>query len=130
MTKAEKAAAERVVRGTKGQNALRLAGKLSPQGNGLMAALGVGGAMTNPLLGIPSLVGVGAKSIADRATVKNADKLSEIIRSGGFTAAEVADLMRRGLISAPEQLLAIERRAQSVQNPLARLAGITVSDPR
>lgn len=130
MTKAEKAAAERVVRGTAGQNALRLAGKLSPQGNGLMAALGVGGAMTNPLLGVPSLVGVGAKAIADRATVKNVDKLSEIIRSGGFTAAEVADLMRRGLIRAPEQLLAIERSAQAVQNPLARLAGVTVSEPR
>ncbi|MEK1933754.1 MAG: hypothetical protein AAAC47_29020, partial [Pararhizobium sp.] len=33
----EKAAMEEIVRGTPGQNFLRLAGKLSPQGNGLMA---------------------------------------------------------------------------------------------
>src|SRR5690606_29526572 len=78
MSAAERKAAERVVRGTPVQNALRLAGKLSPAGNGLMAGLGVGGAMVNPAYGIPSLVGLGAKAAADRMTVRNVEKLSQL----------------------------------------------------
>lgn len=82
-TRAEREALERVIRGTKGQNALRLAGKLSPQGNGLMAALGVGGAMVNPAFGAASLGGMGAKAIADRMTGSNAKLLEQVIRNGG-----------------------------------------------
>lgn len=78
-TPEEKRAMETVVRGTKGQNALRLAGKLSPQGNGLMAALGIGGTMVNPLFGIPALLGTGAKMAADTATKGNIDDLLRIV---------------------------------------------------
>lgn len=70
---------DQVVRGTKGQNALRLAGKLSPQGNGLMAALGIGGAMANPVLGVPALVGAAAKPLAERMTRKKVDALIEAL---------------------------------------------------
>lgn len=124
MTDAEKAAAERVVRGTKGQNALRLAGKLSPQGNGLMAALGVGGAMTNPVLGIPALVGVGAKAVADRSTVKNAEFLSQIIRSGGKSARDLVEMATTGegppeLVQAVQALLARDQSLRAAGAPLA-----------
>lgn len=86
-TSDERAALEAVVRGTGGQNALRLAGKLSPSGNGLMAALGVGGAMVNPMIGAASLAGMGSKAFADRMTQANVKKLAEIIAAGGSRAA-------------------------------------------
>lgn len=104
----EKAALETVVRGTTGQNALRLAGKLSPSGNGLMAALGVGGAMVNPALGALSLGGMGAKAAADAMTGKNVNKLVEILRAGGDASATQA---------APN---AVQRLAQSKREAIAR----------
>lgn len=83
----EKAAIEKVVMGTPTQNALRLAGKLSPQGNGLMAALGIGGTMVNPTVGAVALGGMGAKAIADKITTKNVDKLTKLIAAGGKASA-------------------------------------------
>jgi hypothetical protein len=78
-SKAELGKMDDVVRGSKTQNAVRLAGKLSPQGNGLMAALGIGGAMTNPVLGVPALVGAAAKPLAERMTRKKVDALIEAL---------------------------------------------------
>jgi len=83
----EKEAAEAVVRGTPTQNAMRLAGKLSPSGNGLMAALGIGATAVNPLMAIPAVGGIAAKALADRGTQGNVQKLAEIIRAGGSRAA-------------------------------------------
>lgn len=105
-TPEEKKAMEKVVRGTKGQNALRLAGKLSPQGNGLMAALGVGGAMVNPILGVPALLGTGAKMVADASTRGNIDDLLRVI--GGVQS--------KGRSMTPAQKKAMENvlRAGSV----------------
>jgi hypothetical protein len=80
-------ALEEIVMGTPTQNVMRLAGKLSPSGNGLMAALGVGGAMVNPLLGAASLGGMGAKAIADRGVMKGVEALDELIRAGGTKEA-------------------------------------------
>jgi hypothetical protein len=87
LTPDEKSAMETVVRGTPSQNALRLAGKLSPAGNGLMAALGIGATAVNPMMAIPAGVGMGAKVLADRATGKNVEKLAELIRAGGSRSA-------------------------------------------
>lgn len=62
------------VRGTPTRNALRLMGKLSPQGNGLMAALtGVGPIAAsvgtgNPAFMIPMAVGAVSKTAADNST--------------------------------------------------------------
>lgn len=105
----EQAALDKVVRGTAGQNALRLAGKLSPSGNGLMAALGVGGAMVNPMVGLASLGGMGAKSVADSMTSRNVQQILDIIAAGGSKSATQA---------APN---ALQRLAQSEREPLARL---------
>lgn len=109
----ERAALETIVRGTPTQNALRLAGKLSPSGNGLMAALGVGGAMVNPAIGALSLGGMGAKAAADRMTGQNVNKLVEILRAGGNASDTQA---------APNL---VQRLAQSKREALARfLMGI------
>lgn len=104
----EREALETTVRGTPTQNALRLAGKLSPSGNGLMAALGIGGAMVNPLIGVASLGGMGAKAVADRSTSANVAELARIIAAGGSRAAT----------QAPPN--AIQQIAQSKRDALAR----------
>lgn len=109
LTADEIAAAERVVYGTAGQNAARLAGKLSPEGNGLMTILhALGGAstggMTLPLAG----VGFAAKRVADKATEKNVQELVKVISAGGSRAATEA---------APN---AIQRLAKSERDALVR----------
>lgn len=83
----EKSAMEEIIKGSPGQNVLRLAGKLSPSGNGLMAALGIGGAMANPMIGAASLGGMGAKFLADQGVMRGVKSLDELIRSGGDAAA-------------------------------------------
>ena len=83
----EKAAMQEIVRGTPTQDLLRLAGKLSPSGNGLMAALGIGGTMVNPAIGLASLGGMGAKALADRGVQQGVEALETLIRSGGNAAA-------------------------------------------
>lgn len=105
----ERKALEAAVRGTPAQNALRLAGKLSPSGNGLMAALGVGGAMVNPAIGALSLGGMGAKAAADSLTKKNVEELAKVILAGGNASATKA---------APN---AVQRLAQSKREALARI---------
>jgi len=103
----EKKALDEIVRGTPTQNALRLLGKLSPQGNGLMAALGVGGAMTNPALGIPSLAGLGAKHMADKGVQQGIQALDELIRAGGSQAQlQAAQATLRSLSQAQREAVA------------------------
>lgn len=102
MTAAEKEMAEKVVRGTPGQNALRLAGKLSPTTGGLQAALNVGATAFNPMMAIPGAIGFGAKAAAERMTTKNVQRLSEMIRSGGQTGQALARLARNGQLNIPE----------------------------
>ena len=84
----ELAQMETVVRGTPVQNALRMAGKLSPHGNGLMLAGGLGAAAAAGPIGlIPSAIGLGAKHVADRMTQRNIGLLDELIRAGGNRAS-------------------------------------------
>jgi hypothetical protein len=78
----EAKALEEIVVGGKAQNFLRLVGKLSPQGNGLMTALNIGGAAANPLLAIPGMTGVIAKMSADAMTAKKVQQLLELIAGG------------------------------------------------
>ena len=120
LTDAERAAAERVVRGTPTQNLTRLLGRLSPEGNGLMMALGVGGSVAAPAYGLPVMaIGAGAKRLADRATPNNVQALAEIIRSGGQNAGQIAQQARIGqgnqaLIEALQRNGNIERDASRV----------------
>lgn len=73
---------EAVVRGTKGGNILRLVGKLSPSGNGLMAALGLGATMVNPASAAAPALGLAAKTLADRGTGRAAAALRGRIATG------------------------------------------------
>jgi len=106
----ERVAMQQVIDGTSGQNALRLAGKLSPQGNGLMLALQAGAAGASGGATVPlAMAGGAAKWAADRGTQNSVDELSRIIRAGGSRAAT----------QAPPN--AVQRLAQSEKDRLMRL---------
>lgn len=83
-TSEERALMEAVVKGGPIQNVLRLLGKLSPHGNGLMAALGIGGTAVNPALAIVPAVGAAAKFVADRGTPAKIQALLSATRQGGI----------------------------------------------
>lgn len=81
---------ERVVRGNGGlHETLRLVGKLSPRGNGLMAALfgGAGIGTMNPAFLLPPALGFGAKLGSEALTRSNVAKLSETVRGGAVPTA-------------------------------------------
>lgn len=82
-SKSELASMESLVKQGKVENLLRLLGKLSPSGNGLMAALGIGGAMVNPAIGGVALAGAAAKALADRGTLNKAIRLQNEVATGG-----------------------------------------------
>lgn len=120
LTPDEISAAQRVVSGTPTQNALRLVGKLSPSGNGLMAALHAVGAASTGGASLPLMaVGAAAKPLADRATNANIQKLVEVIRAGGSRAATEP---------APN---AVQRLAKSERDRLVRalMVGGVVAAP-
>lgn len=73
---------EKFVRGSLPENAMRLIGKLSPTGNGLMAALNVGAAAYNPAMLLGTVAGFGAK-VKSEAMAKNAvDQIRKMIATG------------------------------------------------
>lgn len=105
----EKEALDTAVRGTPVQNALRLGGKLSPTGNGLMTALHLIGGTATAGATLPLAAGGWAsKAVADALTGKNVAALQEIIRAGGKASATKA---------APN---ALQRLAQSKREAIAR----------
>ena len=105
----EKAAVKKAVLGTPGQNILRLAGKLSPQGNGLMLALQGGMTALNPWIGIPAMaVGYGAKKGAEALTSRNAELVKRLIAAGGNKSALVG----------PKN--ALQRLTEAQREPLIR----------
>jgi hypothetical protein len=79
----ERAAMEKMAEGGLTGNALRLVGKLSPGGNGLMMALNL---MAGAQFGAPALaaagVGAGAKAIADGMTSRKATQLISRVAGG------------------------------------------------
>jgi len=86
-TEDERGAVRELVKGTLAGNIMRGVGKLSPQGSGLMSALGIGGAVANPLAAIPFALGAAAKPIGDKMTENSARRLGELIRAGGSKEA-------------------------------------------
>jgi hypothetical protein len=97
----EKAALETAIRGSSGQNLMRLVGKLAPQGNGLMMMLQGGGAVASGGATIPlAVAGAGAKMVADRATGANVKVLDALIRSGGTMPARQLTAAQRAVIEA------------------------------
>lgn len=82
-SEAEKSAMEKVVKGGPVQNAARLVGKLSPEGNGLMTALNVGATVADPKMAAVAVTGFGAKRLSEVLANRNIQNLLDIIRSGG-----------------------------------------------
>jgi len=84
LTEEEIQAARDISEGTRGQNALRAAGNLAGGGGGLGAAVTGGiGALVTPggIGGLIPLAGYAMKAVANKMTLKQAEKLSEMIRS-------------------------------------------------
>jgi hypothetical protein len=76
------------VMGSGTQNTLRLLGKMSPQGSGLMAALGLGWVAAMPEVAVPAmLIGASAKKGAEVMTKANAEYAKRLIASGGNRSA-------------------------------------------
>jgi hypothetical protein len=85
-SKAERDLMEKIVNDkSTGHAFVRLVGKLSPSGNGLMAMLGLFGTAVNPFMAIPSGVGFVAKKVSEDATTRHAAALENLIRTGSKT---------------------------------------------
>lgn len=87
----EKEALLKAIQGTRGQNALRLAGKFAPTGvvSGVLSG-GAGVGLAGPFgIALPLAGGV-AKTLADRATARNYQELIDVIASGGASAGKKA----------------------------------------
>jgi hypothetical protein len=117
----ERAALDQAVMGSgAGHNTARLVGKLSPQGSGLMTALGLGATAVNPAMIAGPLAGMVGKKASEKMTEANVQKLVDIIAAGGSRSAAEA---------APN---AVQRLTQSERERLARLLmgiGVTSGVP-
>lgn len=117
----EREAIRAAVLGTGTQNALRLVGKLSPQGNGLMAALSLGGAASMPAVAIPAMVaGAASKKGAEAMTRANAEYVKRLVAAGG---------KKEALLGSPN---AVQQLAQQYTPLLGRglMAGSLVGASR
>ena len=78
----EKQVMEQFVKGNFSENTLRLIGKLSPSGNGLMQALNIGAVAYNPaMIGVTG-AGIIAKSGAERSALRSVEMLKNMIATG------------------------------------------------
>lgn len=119
----EKGALEFVIKGGAIQNLSRLVGKLSPEGSGLMMALGGMAAIpTGGWSAAAQAIGFAAKRYADAATPKNAQRLLELVRTGKITPSQVKMLppQVQALIRAATQAGSVE--AGNVAGSISRPA--------
>ena len=106
MTEEELAAAKKAVLGTPAQNLLRLAGKLSPQGNGLMLTGNAALSATAPAIGIPVALGAyGAKKAAEGMTARNVKALQALVASGGKAAQNTAKALPKSITDTAHLLV-------------------------
>lgn len=120
-TQEERDAMESVVRGGPLTNAARLVGKLSPTGNGLMTALGIGGAAAKPALAFVPVVGTVAKLMSDHNTLGRAKLVQALIANGGKTlppASPIASAMLNR-IGGPAGATLLENRLSGGPDPIA-----------
>jgi hypothetical protein len=73
---------QKFVEGSMGENFMRLVGKLSPSGNGLMAALNLGAIVNDPRMAAATVAGMTAKSRADKRAVQSVEGIRDMIISG------------------------------------------------
>lgn len=84
------------VRGGTRENLLRLGGKLSPSGNGLMAALNLGAVAVDPTMLAVTAGASGAKALSDRAAIQGAANLQRMIATGQAPTRAAPDAARIG----------------------------------
>ena len=108
---------ERIVKQGAGDEALRLIGKLSPEGNGLMLALGIGGTAINPAMAGFSAAGALAKRAADWRTASRAANLRADVARGG--QAQLPPLVSPGQPQMAQALLMGQVANQNDTDPLA-----------
>lgn len=106
------------VRGSKTQNALRLVGKLSPGGNGLMTAINVLGAgATGGGSVVLSGLAMGAKAISDSAAVRGGAKLIEQVSKGEAKTAAPTATRPAPTVSPALAPIAGQEAANANRNP-------------
>ncbi|RTL52895.1 MAG: hypothetical protein EKK40_07030 [Bradyrhizobiaceae bacterium] len=90
-TPEELAQMETIVRGTPAQNAIRYAGNALGGGGGLGTAVsaGIGAAAAGPMGAALPAMGWAMKSLSNKLTLKQAEKLSEMVRSRAPLASSV-----------------------------------------
>lgn len=93
---------ENFVRGDLSRDALRLIGKLSPSGNGLMAALNVAAIAQNPAFVAGTVAGVAAKAGSERRAIGELDAIRKAIISG------VAPKEKKGFENALRTFLGLQ----------------------
>lgn len=114
-------AIRKAVLGSKPQNLLRLLGKLSPQGNGLMLVGQSALTASNPYIGLPlTVTGVGAKMASEAMTRSNAEAAKRLIAAGGNKAA---------LLGEPNAAQQLIRQYQPLLGR-AIMSGALVGTPR
>lgn len=114
----EKKAVEKAVMGSKTQNAIRLAGKLSPQGSGLMAALLLGGTAAAPQIAIPvAAAGMVSKKLSEALTKASAKEVKDLIAVGGSRAnlPQKLSAAQKSLLEAMAKALAITGTTNAMQ---------------
>lgn len=84
-----------------------------------MAALGVGGAMVNPVIGAASLGGMGAKALADGLTDRNVAQLMNTILAGSKAATKSAPNAVQRLSKAKREALSRALMAFGVHEGVA-----------
>jgi len=70
------------VRGNVSENTLRLIGKLSPSGNGLMTALNIGAIAAEPMMATVTAAGAGAKALSEASAKRGAEALKTMAATG------------------------------------------------
>lgn len=73
---------QKFVEGSMSENALRLIGKLSPSGNGLMAALNIAAIANNPAMIAGTVTGVAAKAGSEAMAKQSVEAIKKALISG------------------------------------------------
>lgn len=110
-------AMKQVVQGTPTQNTFRLIGKLSPQGSGLMAALGIGATAYNPWLAAAPAAGMIAKPISEGIGRSNVSALQRQVLSGGnipLSAEQQAIVNYLNALQAPAGVAAAQNAGDAL----------------
>jgi hypothetical protein len=82
---------EQLVAGNLSENTLRLLGKLSPSGNGLMIALNVGAIALNPAFLTATLAGYGAQKAGSALMQRNLNKVRDTIMQNAKPNTKITD---------------------------------------